>query len=112
MPTYRDGKVRCADIDKLLPRFVGEELRLGLYSFDKKLGGFAARDAVMTGVETRSSAPVRILRTEALCALGHDKIYPGGEGAGYAGGITSAALDGVRVAIALMERFAPAKIKF
>lgn len=112
MPTYRDGKVKCADIDKLLPRFVGEELRLGLYSFDKKLGGFAARDAVMTGVETRSSAPVRILRTEALCALGHDKIYPGGEGAGYAGGITSAALDGVRVAIALMERFAPAKIKF
>ena len=112
MPTYRDGKVNCANIDKLLPRFVGEELKLGLYSFDKKLSGFAARDAVMTGVETRSSAPVRILRTEALCAVGHDKIYPCGEGAGYAGGISSAALDGVRVAIALMERFAPAKINF
>ena len=112
MPTYRDGKVRQANIDKLLPRFVVEELKLGLHSFDKKLSGFAARDAVMTGVETRSSAPVRILRTEALCAVGHDKIYPCGEGAGYAGGISSAALDGVRVAIALMERFAPAKINF
>ena len=107
-PTYRSGKVRAARIDKLLPKFVTEELKLGLCSFDKKLHGFAARDAVMTGVETRSSAPVRILRTEALCAVGHDKIYPCGEGAGYAGGISSAALDGVRVAIALMERFAPA----
>ena len=109
MPTYRGGKVREARIDKLLPSFVADELRLGLGSFDKKLSGFAARSAVLTGVETRSSAPVRILRSEGLYAIGHDKIYPCGEGAGYAGGITSAALDGVRVAIALMERFAPRK---
>ena len=74
-------------------------------SFDKKLSGFAARDAVLTGVETRSSAPVRIMRDSRLCALGQDGIYPCGEGAGYAGGITSAAIDGLRVALAVMERF-------
>lgn len=107
MPTYRGGKVRCARLDSLLPDFITEELRLGLHSFDKKIHGFAASDAVLTGVETRSSAPLRILRAESLCALGHDKIYPCGEGAGYAGGITSAALDGLRVAGAIISRFAP-----
>ena len=107
LPTYRDGKVRAARLDKLLPDFVAKELELGLHSFDKKISGFACSDAVLTGVETRSSAPIRILRSETLCAIGHDRIYPCGEGAGYAGGITSAAIDGVRVACAVMERFAP-----
>ena len=74
---------------------------------DKKISGFAAPDAVLTGVETRTSAPVRILRGDDLCAVGWDKIYPCGEGAGYAGGITSAALDGIRCALAIMKRFAP-----
>ncbi len=105
IPTYRDGKVRAARLDEILPSFVTEELKLGLRSFDKRIGGFAAKDAVLTGVETRSSAPLRIMRDSHMCAVGHDKIYPCGEGAGYAGGITSAALDGVRVAQALMERF-------
>lgn len=105
-PTYRNGKVRAARLDKILPAFVTEELRYGLLSFDRKMNGFACRDAVLTGVETRSSAPVRILRGETLCAIGHDRIYPCGEGAGYAGGISSAALDGVRVALAIIERFA------
>jgi uncharacterized FAD-dependent dehydrogenase len=108
MPTYRGGKVRCADIDKLLPRFVGEELRLGLYSFDKKLRGFACEDAILTGAETRTSAPVRIMRNEEFRAVGKGMIYPCGEGAGYAGGITSAAIDGIRVALKIMEQFAPA----
>ena len=105
MPTYRDGRVRGARLDSILPQYVTDELKLGLMSFDKKLSGFAARDAVLTGVETRSSAPVRIMRDSRLCALGRDGIYPCGEGAGYAGGITSAAIDGLRVALAVMERF-------
>ena len=105
LPTYRGGKVRAARLDSILPDFITEELKLGLASFDKKLCGFATHDAVLTGVETRSSAPVRILRDECLRALGHASVYPCGEGAGYAGGITSAALDGVRAALSLMARF-------
>ena len=109
MPTYRDGKVRVSRIDQLLPSYVTDEIKLGLSSFERRICGFSACYAVLTGVETRSSSPVRILRGEALCAIGHDRIYPCGEGAGYAGGITSAALDGLRVGLKLMERFAPHK---
>ena len=106
LPTYRAGKVRAARLDKILPDYVAKELALGLCSFERKISGFAAKDAILTGVETRSSAPVRIMRNQMLTAIGHDRIYPSGEGAGYAGGITSAAIDGVRVATALMARFA------
>ncbi len=106
-PTYRDGRVRLASMDEILPDFVCRELRLGLASFEKKLEGFSASDAILSGVETRTSAPVRLLRGETMTALGRDRIYPCGEGAGYAGGITSAAVDGLRVAQAIMKRFAP-----
>lgn len=108
IPTYRNGQVRPADLNKIFPSFVTEELKRGLLSFDRKLSGFAAHDAVLTGAETRTSAPVRILRGEDLRALGKGRIYPCGEGAGYAGGITSAAIDGIRVALKIMEQFAPA----
>ena len=107
LPTYRDGRVKLARVDSVLPRFVSEGLKRGFASFDRKLGGFAVPDAVITGVETRTSAPVRILRTEEMTAIGHSLVYPCGEGAGYAGGITSAAVDGLRVSLALMRRFAP-----
>jgi uncharacterized FAD-dependent dehydrogenase len=107
MPTYRDGRVKPCSLDTVLPEFICDELRRGLLSFDRKLPGFACDDAVLTGVETRTSAPVRILRTEELRALGKGRIYPCGEGAGYAGGITSAAIDGLRVALKIMEEFAP-----
>ena len=108
IPTYMEsGKCRVARLDTLLPQYITSELRRGLNIFDKKISGFAAPDAVLTGVETRTSAPVRILRGDDLCAVGWDKIYPCGEGAGYAGGITSAALDGIRCALAIMKRFAP-----
>ena len=107
LPTYRDGKVRCVSMDQILPSFAVEELRRGLRSFDRKLSGFACPDAVLSGVETRTSAPVRILRDDQMRALGHTNVYPCGEGAGYAGGITSAALDGIRVAERLMARFQP-----
>ena len=105
LPTYRGGKVRSVSLDGLLPHFVCEELRLGLNSFEKRIQGFADGSAILTGVETRSSAPVRILRGESLCAVGNDGIYPCGEGAGYAGGISSAAIDGIKVALAIMKRF-------
>ena len=108
LPSYMEsGKCRVARLDALLPQYITSELRRGLNVFDKKISGFAAPDAVLTGVETRTSAPVRILRGDDLCACGHDKVYPCGEGAGYAGGITSAALDGIRCALAIMKRFAP-----
>lgn len=106
-PTYRDGKVCLASIDEVLPEFVTKELKHGLLSFERKLAGFSSSTALLSGVETRTSAPVRIMRNESLCAIGHDRIYPCGEGAGYAGGITSAAMDGIRVAEKIMERFAP-----
>ena len=76
-------------------------------SFDRKLTGFASHSAILTGAETRTSAPVRIMRNEELLAIGRCSIYPCGEGAGYAGGITSAAIDGIRVAQKVMERFSP-----
>ena len=108
LPTYRDGKVKEGSMDRVLPSFVCDELRRGILSFERKLSGFSTPDAILTAAETRTSAPVRILRTENLCALGKERIYPCGEGAGYAGGITSAAIDGIRVALKIMEQFAPA----
>ncbi len=105
MPTYRGGKVRLARLDGLLPKYVSDEIKVGLMSFERKLCGFSAADAVLTGVETRSSAPLRILRGSELCALGHSRVYPCGEGAGYAGGITSAAVDGIKVAEKIISRF-------
>ena len=106
-PTYGGGRVQTADLRTVLPAFVCDTLAAGIGSFARKLEGFAAPDAVLTGVETRTSSPVRILRTQARTALGQDRIYPAGEGAGYAGGITSAALDGLSTALAIMARFAP-----
>ena len=107
VPTYRDGRVRLASMDDVLPSFVCEELRRGLRSFERKLEGFADPCAILSGVETRTSSPVRLLRNENMTAVGHDRIYPCGEGAGYAGGITSAAVDGIRAAEEMMKRFAP-----
>ena len=107
VPSYRGGKVRCADFSKLFPPFVMEMLRAGLVNFGKKIKGYDAPDVPLTGVETRTSSPVRIIRGENLCALGHDGIYPCGEGAGYAGGIVSAAVDGLRVASKIITRYKP-----
>jgi uncharacterized FAD-dependent dehydrogenase len=85
-----------------------QSLTYGLASFDKKLPGYAMPEAILTVAETRTSAPVRILRDkDSLCAPGHEGIYPCGEGAGYAGGITSAAADGLRIAEAIIGKYAP-----
>ena len=105
LPSYGGGRVRVADMRTVLPEFVCDTLARGLVSFDKKLRGYAAPDAVLTGVESRTSSPVRILRGADGTALAHARLYPVGEGAGYAGGITSAALDGLRAALAVMARY-------
>ncbi len=109
LPSYMggNGHYRVADISSVFPEYVVSSLRQGFSSFERKIKGFSAHDAIITAAETRTSAPVRIERDADLCAIGHNMIYPCGEGAGYAGGITSAALDGVKVALALMKRFAP-----
>ena len=108
LPSYRGGKVRVADLSQVFPQFVTDELSYGFTEFGKRINGYDAPDAVLTAAETRTSAPLRILRSEdQFTALGHDRIYPCGEGAGYAGGITSAAVDGIRCAMALMSRYAP-----
>jgi uncharacterized FAD-dependent dehydrogenase len=95
--TYRPG-VREADLSVVLPGFVVETLREGVRQFDRKMRGFITAEANLIGVETRTSAPVRIVRGEDLQSATLPGLYPAGEGAGYAGGIMSAALDGVRIA--------------
>ncbi|MBQ6595472.1 MAG: hypothetical protein IJH78_07455 [Clostridia bacterium] len=100
-PTYRPG-VKWTALDSCLPDLALEALRQALPALDRKLHGFAHPEAVMTGVETRSSSPVRIER-DGRCQSVVSGLYPSGEGAGYAGGILSAAVDGLRCAEALMK---------
>ena len=99
--TYRPG-VTWTEMDSCLPPYVSDTLRGALPLLDRKLHGFSDPDAVLTGVETRSSSPVRILRGEDLQSALRG-LYPCGEGAGYAGGIVSAAVDGIRVAEAVAK---------
>ena len=82
-------------------------LRRAMPQFGRKMRGFDAADTVFTGVETRTSSPVRITRGDDLYSLTVQGLIPCGEGAGYAGGIMSAAVDGIRVAEAIMARYAP-----
>lgn len=95
-PSYSPG-VEMTDLRLCLPDYVTDTLKLALKDFDKKIKGFASDDVLMTGVETRSSSPIRIVRDDSLQSNIRG-IYPVGEGAGYAGGIISAAVDGIRVA--------------
>lgn len=101
--TLRPGIVEC-DLSTLFPSWLTGTLREGIGYFDRKMRGFLSAEATLTGVETRTSAPVRILRGPDLQSVSHPGLYPAGEGAGYAGGIMSAALDGVRVADAIAGR--------
>lgn len=98
--TYRPGVVE-ADLSLLFPDYVVDTLRKGIRSFDRKMRGFITAEATLTGVETRTSAPVRIIRGEDLQSQVLRGLYPVGEGAGYAGGIMSSALDGIRAADAI-----------
>lgn len=104
-PTYRPG-VSPADLSRCLPGYVVDTIREALTWFDRRIRGFAMPGAVLTGVETRSSSPVRINRDEGYQANIRG-IYPMGEGAGYAGGIVSSAVDGIKTAEQVVSRYAP-----
>lgn len=104
VPSYPIG-VKEYSLTDIFPGNITAMLKVGLLQFDKKLCGFAHPDAVLTGVESRTSSPVRILRDAELCAIGTDGLYPAGEGAGYAGGIMSAATDGLRVALKIISKY-------
>jgi hypothetical protein len=100
LPSYTPG-IRLTDLSACLPDYAVAALREAIPAFDRQIRGFAMADALMTGVETRTSSPVRIARDERFESVNTRGLYPGGEGAGYAGGILSAAVDGIRIAEAL-----------
>jgi uncharacterized FAD-dependent dehydrogenase len=99
-PSYKPG-VRLGSLDTALPDYATAAIREALPAFDKQIKGFAMQDAVLTGVETRTSSPIRIKRNEQFQSLNTRGLFPAGEGAGYAGGIMSAAIDGIKVAEAV-----------
>lgn len=103
-PTYKPG-FEFKELKNCLPDYVVEALREGIVYFDKKIKGYAMDDAVLTGIETRTSAPVRMDRNENLESINVKGLYPTGEGAGFAGGIISAAVDGIKVAEKIMKEF-------
>ncbi|MDF1589641.1 MAG: NAD(P)/FAD-dependent oxidoreductase [Gammaproteobacteria bacterium] len=100
IPSYQPG-VSLGDLSKALPPFANEAIREAIPEFDKKIKGFAMQDAILTGVETRTSSPICIKRDKDFQSINTKGLYPTGEGAGYAGGILSAAIDGIKVAEAL-----------
>jgi uncharacterized FAD-dependent dehydrogenase len=105
-PSYQPG-VKLGDLRTSLPDYAIAALREALPAFGKKIRGFDLPDAVLTGVETRTSSPLRMPRGENLQSINTAGLYPGGEGAGYAGGILSAAVDGIRLAEAVAQTFTP-----
>ncbi|MDO8346654.1 MAG: NAD(P)/FAD-dependent oxidoreductase [Rugosibacter sp.] len=104
IPSYTPG-IRLADLTRCLPDYVSETLRQALPAFGRKIRGFDMHDALMTGVETRTSSPLRITRNAELQSLNVRGLFPAGEGAGYAGGILSAGIDGIKVAEAVARSF-------
>ncbi len=104
------GETRFADLNPVLGPVLSEALKEGMQQFDRKLRGFAREDTILAGVESRTSSPVRIPRDTSFQSAIRG-LYPCGEGAGYAGGITSAAMDGLKVAEAIIRRYAPAAEK-
>jgi len=102
MPSYLPG-TGFAEVDSYLPQPIADSLRQGIFEMDQWMPGFAYPDAMLTGVETRSTSPVRITRGESFEAIGIKGLYPCGEGAGYAGGIISAAVDGMQCAEQILK---------
>lgn len=104
-PSYKPGYT-FVDLRECLPKFVTDTMKEALNKLDNKLNGFAMHDAVLTGVETRSSAPIRIVRDEeTLQSVNISNLYPCGEGAGYAGGIVTAAVDGIKCAEKIIQKY-------
>ena len=100
IPSYRPG-VTPTDLSTCLPDYAIAAIREALIAFGRQIKGFDMDDAVLTGVETRTSSPVRVPRGEDFQSLNITGLYPAGEGAGYAGGILSAGVDGIKVAEAV-----------
>lgn len=99
-PSFKPG-IKLTDLSKALPDFAVEAIREAIPAFNRKIKGFAKDDALLTGVETRTSAPISIKRDEKFESINTQGLYPAGEGAGYAGGIMSAAIDGIKIAEAM-----------
>ena len=104
-PSYKPG-VTLGNLDSALPGYAIAAIREALPAFERQIRGYAMHDAILTGVETRTSSPVRITRDDSLQSLNTRGLYPAGEGAGYAGGILSAAVDGIRIAEAVAQDIA------
>ena len=105
-PTYLPG-IAPADLRELFPEHIGNYLADGIRYFEKQIQGFSDNDSILTAIETRSSSPVRIPRNDALTAANCDNLYPCGEGPGYAGGIMSAAVDGIKTAAEIIKKYKP-----
>ena len=99
------GEYTPGDVRSIFPKEIGDSIEEGVLAFGKKIKGFDRPDAVLSGVESRTSSPVRIVREKDSLEANYKGIYPCGEGAGYAGGITSAAMDGIKVAEAISKKF-------
>lgn len=99
-PSYKPG-IALGDLSSALPEFAIKAIREAIPAFDRKIQGFAMNDAILTGVETRSSSPISIRRDKDFQSINTQGLYPAGEGAGYAGGILSAAIDGIKIAEAV-----------
>mgnify|MGYP002280664307 CR=1 FL=1 len=97
VPSYQPG-VTLTDLSQALPDFAIDAIREAIPAFDRQIKGFAMSDAVLTGIETRSSSPICIKRGKDFNSINTHGLYPAGEGAGYAGGIISAAIDGEKCA--------------
>jgi len=110
IPSYTPG-IHLTDLSSCLPDYATAALREALPAFDRQITGFAMSDAVLTGVETRTSSPVRIKRNDDFQSVNTRGLYPAGEGAGYAGGILSAAVDGIKVAEAIALDITGAVVK-
>ncbi|MBT3710026.1 MAG: NAD(P)/FAD-dependent oxidoreductase [Gammaproteobacteria bacterium] len=99
-PSYKPG-VTLSDLSKALPKFAVDAIREAIPAFDRQIKGYSMNDAVLTGIETRTSSPISIKRDRSLQNMSTRGLYPAGEGAGYAGGILSAGIDGIKVAEAV-----------
>ncbi len=106
-PSYKPG-VHLGDLSTSLPDYIIEAIREALPVFEKQIQGFVMADAILTGVETRTSSPIRILRGRDFQSVNITGLYPAGEGSGYAGGILSSAVDGIKVAEAVALSIAKA----
>lgn len=102
LPSYT-GKTKLTNASEVLPRFVNDSLKCAIQMFEQDIEGFSCKDAVLTFPETRTSSPFKIPRDEEFVSVSNAGIYPVGEGAGYAGGITSAAVDGLKAALKYLE---------